>query len=772
LLLILRRIKARGEAEYSESCRDEGKKMGREQTHKQGRGYFIKFIAANAAICLAVSACFAQKPTVAQTPPLQQPTVQAPAAPLIQELDKYPGLLTELSQLLEKLQHNLQFPAARSESHLLALMPASTMSYAAFSNFGDVIHQTLTIFRRELQENAVLRNWWEHGPSAESERKLEDSLVKLEQLYQYLGEEVVVAGAMEGDHPKFLMVAEIRKPGVKQVLQEWVNQAADKSKPALRVLDVKELATAEDKIPAEEGLVLVRPDFVVVGSDLATLRSFNARLDQSNREFVSTPFGQRIAQEYANGVTVLAAADLHKLLSQVPRGTQQNQESFQRSGFADMQYLVWEHATVAGQNVSQGELSFSAPRHGTASWLANPAPLGSLDFVSPQAILAGTVVFKNLAQIFENAKEIAGPANANSFAAIAQGEQALKLSLKDDLLRHLVGEITVELDSVTAQKPAWKAILKVDDANHIQQTLSTLLAVVHSEVTHVDDGGVTYYNVRVPSGKTPTEIGYAFVDGYLIVGSSHEAVAEAVQQHASGSSLAKSKKFLAALPTGHALEASALLYEDPGAMAALKWGPLATQPAEPLAQLWTGTSPMVVCVYGEESAIREVSTNSALDLGTVLVGAAIAIPNLLRSRIAANEASAVGSVRMLNVAQVVYAAKYPKLGYATELSKLASVPPGSSAASENHAGIINEPFANASCSADAGCIKSGFRFRLSAVCKEHLCGQYVVTATPVDSNTGGRSFCSTSDGVVRFKTGVPSGAPISASECHSWQLLK
>ncbi len=606
--------------------------MGREQTHKQGRGYFIKCMAAAAAILFAASACFAQKPTVAQTPAPQTPTVQtpavqAPAAPFTQELDKYPGLLTELSQLLEKLQHNLQFPAARSESHLLALMPASTTSYAAFSNYGDVIHQSLVVFRRELQESAVLRDWWEHGPSAESARKLEDSLEKLEQLYQYLGEEIVVASAMEGDHTKFLMVAEIRKPGVKQVLQEWVNQAADKSKPALRVLDVKELATAEEKIPAEEGLVLVRPDFVVAGSDLATLRSFNAQLGQRSREFVSTPFGQRIAKEYANGVTVLAAADLHKLLSQIPRGTQQNaqqsQETFQRSGFADMQYLVWEHATVAGQNVSQGELSFSAPRHGTAAWLANPAPLGSLDFVSPKAILAGTVVLKNLAQIFENAKEIAGPSNANSFAAIAQGEQALKLSLKDDLLRHLVGEITVELDGVTAQKSAWKAILQVDDANHIQQTLSTLLAVVHSEVTHVDDGGVTYYNVRVPAGKTGTEIGYAFVDGYLIVGSSHEALAEAVQQHASGSSLAKSKKFLAALPAGHALEASALLYEDPGAMAALKWGQLATQPAEPLAQLWTGTSPMVVCVYGEESAIREVSTNSAFDLGTVLVGAAM-----------------------------------------------------------------------------------------------------------------------------------------------------
>src|SRR5277367_4263385 len=201
--------------------------MGREQTHKQGRGYFIKCMGAAGAIFLAASACFAQKPAVPQTPALQ-----TPAFPWTQELDKYPGLLPELSQLLEKLQRNLQFPAARSESHLLALLPASTTSYAAFSNYGDALHQALSIFRRELQENAVLRDWWEHGPSAESGRKIEDSLGKLEQLYQYLGDEIVVAGAVEGDHPKFLMVAEIRKPGLKRVLQRWANEVSDKSKTA------------------------------------------------------------------------------------------------------------------------------------------------------------------------------------------------------------------------------------------------------------------------------------------------------------------------------------------------------------------------------------------------------------------------------------------------------------------------------------------------------------------------------------------------------------
>src|ERR1051325_707807 len=48
----------------------------------------------------------------------------------------------------------------------------------------------------------------------------------------------------------------------------------------------------------------------------------------------------------------------------------------------------------------------------------------------------------------------------------------------------------------------------------------------------------------------------------------------------------------------------------------------------------------------------------------ILIIAAIAIPNLLRSRIAANEASAVGSIRTINTSEVTYASTYPNVGFA------------------------------------------------------------------------------------------------------------
>jgi hypothetical protein len=748
--------------------------MEHARTFTPGRRYFSKCVAAMAQMFLMASACCAQSanPSPSVPPASAAKPSTAAATPWSQELDKYPGLLDDFERLLEKLRSTLQFPGARNESRLLPLLPETTMSYAAFSNYGDVIHQALGVFRQELQASAVLRDWWGHGQLAESGPQMLDSLEKFSQLHQYLGDEIVVAGAMEDEHPKLVMVAEVRKPGLKKELQQWMAQLADKGTAGVRVLDVQELAIAETKHPAEGLVVLVRPDFVVAASDLVTLRSFNARLAKGGREFVATPFGQRIVKEYGSGVTILSATDLRKILDQVPPGTKQNQETLQRSGFADVKYLVWEHTMIAGQSVSQSELSFSGPRHGTAAWLANPVPLGSLDFVSPKAIMAATVVLTSPTKIFEDTKELAGSSNANSFAALAQGEQALKLSLRDDLLSHLGPEMTVELDSVAAPKPLWKAILKVDDANHIQQTLRTLFVVAHFEMGQSDHGEVTYYSVRVPSAKDPTEIDYAFVDGYLIVASSQKAVADAVELHGSSESLGKSKKFLAALPPGHSLEASGLLYENPSAMAALQLGQLAPRMAEPLAQLSKEVAPAVICIYGEESAIRSASANGAIDFGAVLVGAAIAIPNLLRSKMAMNEASAVGSVRTVVVAQVTYSVAYPKRGYAPDLATLGPDPRGGTAESAEHAGLLRENLANEACTADAWCTNSGFHFRVTSRCKQKLCKEYVVVATPVDGNTGARSFCATSDGVIRFKAGDPLTAPVSAAECQGWKPLQ
>jgi hypothetical protein len=735
--------------------------MGNAQTLRQRLRYFAKHAAMSAAILLGTSPCHAQA----------APATQQPELPWTQALKNHPELLAEFGRLYEKLQKEIQFPAPRTESRLLPLLPASTMSYAAFPNYGDVTQQALKIFRQELQESAVLRDWWQHGDLATAGPKMEDSLEQLIQFQQFLGDEIVLSGSFEGQDPKLLIVAELRKPGLKKFLQEKITQLGGESKQGVHILDLQDLAAAKSVGSPKDLLVLVRPDYVVAAMDLATLRNFNARLASRSRDFVSTPFAQRIAKEYASQITLLAAADLHKIIEQTPPGVRQD-TSLQRSGFADAKYLIWEHKTVDSKTVSQTELSFNSPRHGSAAWLAKTAPLTGFDFVSPKAIIATTILLASPAQIFEDVKGMYANPSSSPFASLPAFEKMLNLSLKDDLLDTLGGEVSLEVDSFGPPQPTWKAILSVRDTSHLQRTLTTLLAAAHIEIEKSDEEGVAYSTIHIPSSTPPYEVDYAFVDGHLILASNRETVADAVRIHKTGESLAKSKAFLAALPPGHALEASALLYQDPTAIASWQLRPFAPDLARSLAQSSKQALPAVVSFYGEESAIRESSSSGAYDLGAVMVVAAIAIPNLLRSRMAANEASAVGSVRTVNAAEMSYSSMYPKKGYAPDLATLGLDPQQPKVASPEHAGLLDESLGNDSCTGDAWCTKSGYQFRVKAICKLHKCGEYLTVAAPANDKTGARSFCSASDGIIRYKTTSPPSVPATVSECKTWTPLQ
>jgi prepilin-type N-terminal cleavage/methylation domain-containing protein len=121
----------------------------------------------------------------------------------------------------------------------------------------------------------------------------------------------------------------------------------------------------------------------------------------------------------------------------------------------------------------------------------------------------------------------------------------------------------------------------------------------------------------------------------------------------------------------------------------------------------------------------------------ILIIAAIAIPNLLRSRIAANEASAVGSIRTINTAEVTYASTYPDVGF-VGLSNLGGA--GGTAAA---AGLIDSVLANGS--------KSGYQFLVTpANAVNNSNTTYASTGDPVSAQTGTRHFYSDQSGVIRY----------------------
>lgn len=128
----------------------------------------------------------------------------------------------------------------------------------------------------------------------------------------------------------------------------------------------------------------------------------------------------------------------------------------------------------------------------------------------------------------------------------------------------------------------------------------------------------------------------------------------------------------------------------------------------------------------------------------ILVVAAIAIPNLLRSKIAANEASAVSSVRTIITSQVTYGATYPDIGFADSLSKLG---PGNTPPDSTHAALIDEVLASG--------VKNGYNFSMTgtALGTPATVANYTVVANNQSETTGFRKFCANESGVVRQHAG-------------------
>jgi type IV pilus assembly protein PilA len=160
----------------------------------------------------------------------------------------------------------------------------------------------------------------------------------------------------------------------------------------------------------------------------------------------------------------------------------------------------------------------------------------------------------------------------------------------------------------------------------------------------------------------------------------------------------------------------------------------------------------------------------------ILIIAAIAIPNLLRARIAANESAAAVTVRTVNTAQAAYTTQYPTKGYARNLSTLGPGPSGNCANSEGteeHACMLNGFVGAARCVDGVWCFnrQHTYMYMMNAVCSEGTCSDYMILAAPVNpGTTGSKSFCSTSDAIIRVGPGR-SPEPLSLEACKSWPPL-
>ena len=138
----------------------------------------------------------------------------------------------------------------------------------------------------------------------------------------------------------------------------------------------------------------------------------------------------------------------------------------------------------------------------------------------------------------------------------------------------------------------------------------------------------------------------------------------------------------------------------------------------------------------------------------ILIIAAIAIPNLLRAKVAANESSSAASLRTMATAELTYSLAYPTIGY-TDLPTLGG--PNSCTPSSTTACIIDSVLSTAH--------KSGYTFAATPSSSSGgPMDQYLLTAVPQTMNvTGTKGFCEIEDHVIMYIT--PAAGPANRAVC-------
>ncbi len=565
-----------------------------------------------------------------------------------QNVDQYLALLGEFA-IIQKQLEQVPGPSLRYSFKLLDLAPDGTVLYVGIPNIGGMLGDAQRIFEERLNQSAVLRDWWNQQ---QSQAKLQQVLDTVRGFSGYLGNEVVMTmaqGGPDGLHAPVAM-AEVTRSGFGEYLQQQIAQISGGAELTV-VNDPANLPAAGDQHGA---FVLLMNNFVVVSPDPANLRAVGALIQQPGTgTFSKTPFYQRIADSYRVGAGWLICADMEQIL---PSSVQQNerQKTGPRSahtdnamlsqlGILDVQHLVVERKETGGKTENHATVTFAQPRRGVSAWLAAPAPMGALDFISPDASFVTAFVVKQpraaLQELFA-AMQAVDPNFANGQASF---EAQAGISVLDDLAGPLGGEVAFAVDGPILPVPGWKFAIEVYDSARLERTIETLLAKVNSthqganlNLTQGQVGGRTYYSLQPP--QSLFGVHYTFVDGYLVAAASPALLGQAISQRATGFTLTRSAGFKALLGRDGYSNFSAILYQNfskvagPLAGTLSATGVLTPEQQKALDTLKANAAPTLIYAYGQPDRIEVASTGSFFGVNLDAfagAGGPFQIPNVL-----------------------------------------------------------------------------------------------------------------------------------------------
>ena len=487
----------------------------------------------------------------------------------------YAATLANLTALNKELSRVPQ-PGVRNSTRLLDLMPENTIVYAALPNLTSTIVESHRIMQERINQNAALKEWWEKEQSGLHGQNVDQVINSIREFGDYLGEEIAVSVPLNDKNEPVapVVLAELKNSnGFRAFLEQQIAKYAKGSdKPDIQFVDDPATATAAGE-KNKQLFVWIQNDLFAASPDLQQLQ----RLQQGGTNgFTSSPFHDRIAEVYQQGAGLVVAANLEKIIAQTKAqhskeaNADRHEEALNKLGVLSVKYLVLDQNQSEGKTHTRASLSFSDAQHGIPSWLAAPGPMGSLEYISPDANVVAGFVVKDPVKLVDDLLGVVETVSPDLKKNLDKQQADHGLDLRRDIAAPLGGEFAFAIDGPLLPTPSWKMVFEVNDSAHLQQTLERLVMEINKEAAkfgkaglvwdHADISGRPYYTLR--SADFGVEVNYTYVNGYVVMGPSRAMVERSVRSQESGYSLLRSARFTAGLPTDGNANFSAVFYQN------------------------------------------------------------------------------------------------------------------------------------------------------------------------------------------------------------------
>jgi hypothetical protein len=196
--------------------------------------------------------------------------------------------------------------------------------------------------------------------------------------------------------------------------------------------------------------------------------------------------------------------------------------------------------------------------------------MGALEFISPDANVVAAFVVQEPTALVDDLLNTLKTADPKAYDELIKFQQEQGIDLRNDFAAPLGSEYAFALDGPVLPIPSWKAVLQVDDQQHLQQTLESTVGKINAQMakegkkgfawSQTQVGGRTFYTLK--SLDFGLAVNYAYAYGYFIAAPSRALVENAIKYKESGYTLLQAPKFKATLPEDRQANFSAMVYQN------------------------------------------------------------------------------------------------------------------------------------------------------------------------------------------------------------------